>query len=64
MDGRPFLALVAALARALPRAQLLLTGVSDPDSRAHCENESVHLADLRSCCETEAALLGHLALMA
>ena len=58
------LPLVAALAHAQPKAQLLLTGVCDPDSMAHSENESVHLADLRSCCEAEAALLGHLAALA
>lgn len=55
------LPLVAELADAFPRAELLLTGVSDPDSRPHCENESVHLGDLRNCCLNEAILLGHLA---
>jgi acetylornithine deacetylase/succinyl-diaminopimelate desuccinylase-like protein len=55
------LPLVAELAEAFPRAELLLTGVSDPDSRAHCENESVHLEDLKHCCLNEAILLGHLA---
>lgn len=55
------LPLVAELATAFPDAELLLTGVSDPDSRPHCENESVHLDDLRNCCLNEAILLGHLA---
>jgi acetylornithine deacetylase/succinyl-diaminopimelate desuccinylase-like protein len=55
------LPLVAELADAFPQAELLLTGVSDPDSRPHCENESVHLGDLRNCCLNEAILLGHLA---
>jgi hypothetical protein len=55
------LPLVAELATAFPDAELLLTGVSDPDSRPHCENESVHLGDLRNCCVAEAILLGHLA---
>lgn len=55
------LPLVAELASAFPQAELLLTGVSDPDSRPHCENESVHLDDLRNCCLNEAILLGHLA---
>jgi acetylornithine deacetylase/succinyl-diaminopimelate desuccinylase-like protein len=55
------LPLVAELADAFPDAELLLTGVSDPDSRPHCENESVHLDDLRNCCLNEAILLGHLA---
>jgi cysteinylglycine-S-conjugate dipeptidase len=40
---------------------LLLTGVDDPDSKAHSENESVHLGELRQCCVNEALLLGYLA---
>jgi acetylornithine deacetylase/succinyl-diaminopimelate desuccinylase-like protein len=55
------LPLVAALADTFPRAELLLTGVADPESRAHSENESVHLAELRKCCVNEAILLGKLA---
>ena len=35
------LPLVAALADTFPSAELLLTGVADPESRAHSENESV-----------------------
>lgn len=58
------LPMVAALAQAFPGAEVLLTGVSDPDSMAHCENESVHLEDLRKCCATEAVLLSHLAALA
>lgn len=54
------LPLVAALAGVYPRADLLLTGVCDPDSRPHCENESVHLGELLNCCVNEAALLGYL----
>lgn len=55
------LPLVAALAEVYPRADLLLTGICDPDSRPHCENESVHLGELMNCCMNEAALLGYLA---
>jgi cysteinylglycine-S-conjugate dipeptidase len=55
------LPLVAALAETFPRAELLLTGVADPESRAHGENESVHLAELMNCCVNEAMLLGKLA---
>lgn len=40
------LPLVSALAATFPRAELLLTGVADPESRAHSENESVHLGEL------------------
>ena len=56
------LPLVAALAGVYPRADLLLTGICDPDSRPHCENESVHLGELLNCCVNEAALLGYLAI--
>lgn len=55
------LPLVAALAATYPSMALLLTGVDDPDSRAHSENESVHLGELRQCCVNEALLLGYLA---
>ena len=55
------LPLVAALAEAYPEMALLLTGVDDPDSKAHSENESVHLGDLLNCCVNEALLLGYLA---
>jgi cysteinylglycine-S-conjugate dipeptidase len=55
------LPIVAALAQAFPSASLLLTGVADPDSLAHSENESVHLAELKKCCVNEAVLLGELA---
>jgi hypothetical protein len=40
---------------------LLLTGVDDPESNAHSENESVHLGELQKCCMNEALLLGYLA---
>ena len=55
------LPLAAALAETYPDMALLLTGVDDPDSRAHSENESVHLGELRQCCVNEALLLGYLA---
>jgi acetylornithine deacetylase/succinyl-diaminopimelate desuccinylase-like protein len=55
------LPMVAALAEAYPEMALLLTGVDDPQSRVHSENESVHLGEFRQCCVNEALLLGHLA---
>jgi acetylornithine deacetylase/succinyl-diaminopimelate desuccinylase-like protein len=55
------LPLVAALAEAYPEMELLLTGVDDPDSKAHSENESIHLGELLNCCVNEAILLGYLA---
>ena len=55
------LPLVAALADAYPDMALLLTGIDDPDSKAHSENESVHLGELKKCCVNEAILLGYIA---
>jgi acetylornithine deacetylase/succinyl-diaminopimelate desuccinylase-like protein len=54
------LPLAAALAAAFPETELLLTGVEDPESNAHSENESVHLGELRNCCVNEALLFAHL----
>lgn len=55
------LPVVAALAAAYADTAMLLTGVEDPESNAHAENESVHLGELRNCCINEAMLLAHLA---
>jgi acetylornithine deacetylase/succinyl-diaminopimelate desuccinylase-like protein len=55
------LPLASALATAYPDMALLLTGVEDPESNAHSENESVHLGELRNCCINEAMLFAHLA---
>jgi acetylornithine deacetylase/succinyl-diaminopimelate desuccinylase-like protein len=55
------LPLIGALAEAYPDMALLLTGVDDPESKAHAENESVHLGELQKCCVNEALLLGYLA---
>jgi acetylornithine deacetylase/succinyl-diaminopimelate desuccinylase-like protein len=55
------LPLIGPLAETYPDMALLLTGVDDPDSRAHAENESVHLGELQKCCMNEALLLGYLA---
>lgn len=55
------LPLVAALAEVYPDMALLLTGVDDPESNSHSENESVHLGELQKCCVNEAILLGYLA---
>jgi acetylornithine deacetylase/succinyl-diaminopimelate desuccinylase-like protein len=55
------LPLVAAIADEYPDMALLLTGIDDPDSRAHSENESVHLGELKKCLINEALLLGYVA---
>ena len=45
-------------ARAFPGAALLVTGVEDPESNAHSENESLHLAEFENVCLAEATFLG------
>ncbi|MDR1427412.1 MAG: M20/M25/M40 family metallo-hydrolase [Bifidobacteriaceae bacterium] len=49
------------LAKTFPGIQVLLTGVEDPDSRAHSGNESVHLGELQKAILAEALLLARLA---
>lgn len=43
-----------------PDVQILVTGVEDPDSRAHSANESLHLEDFRNAVIAEALLLARL----
>ena len=43
-----------------PSAEILITGVEDPDTCAHSENESVHLGDLEKVVLAEALLLSKL----
>ncbi len=52
---------IADLAEVYPEAAILVTGVEDPDSRAHSENESVHLGELERVVLAEALLLARLA---
>ncbi len=49
--------MVAEFAEAFPGATVLVTAVSDPDSRMHGANESVHLGDLKAACLAEALFL-------
>ncbi len=51
---------VAEFADAFPKAAILVTGVEDPDARAHGANESLHLAEWRRACLAEAFLLARL----
>ena len=52
---------VAAFAQRFPDAGILITGVEDPDTRAHGANESVHLGELEKVVLAEALLLTRLA---
>jgi acetylornithine deacetylase/succinyl-diaminopimelate desuccinylase-like protein len=51
---------IADLVEVFPDAQILITGVEDPDSRAHSPNESLHLGVFRRAILTEAVLLAKL----
>lgn len=51
---------IATLQQVYPEATVLVTGVEDPDSRAHGGNESVHLAELRRAALAEVLLLAAL----
>ena len=48
---------VAAFGQAFPDATILITAVSDPDSRAHGANESLHLGDFAAACLAETLML-------
>ena len=48
---------IADLIEVFPKAQILVTGVEDPDSRAHSPNESVHVDTLRSAIVAESLFL-------
>jgi acetylornithine deacetylase/succinyl-diaminopimelate desuccinylase-like protein len=52
---------IAAFAEAFPDAAVLVTGVEDPDTRAHGANEGLHLAEFERVCLAEALLLQNLA---
>ncbi|MBO3084148.1 dipeptidase [Cellulomonas fengjieae] len=52
---------IADLLEVYPDAAILVTGVEDPDSRAHGANESVHLGELEKVVLAEVLLLERLA---
>ncbi|GGU21005.1 dipeptidase [Nocardioides albus] len=52
--------LVHLLSSVFPHAAVLVTGVEDPDTRAHGYDESLHLGDFRNACLAEALLLQRL----
>jgi cysteinylglycine-S-conjugate dipeptidase len=54
---------VARFAEVFPEAAILVTGVEDPDGRAHGANESLHLGEFERVCQAEALLLARLGAM-
>ena len=54
---------IADFVREFPEAEILVTGVEDPDTRAHGANESLHLGEFEKVCTAEALLLARLGAM-
>jgi acetylornithine deacetylase/succinyl-diaminopimelate desuccinylase-like protein len=52
---------IAEFLEAFPAASVLVTGVEDPDTRAHGENEGLHLGEFTKVVLAEALLLRNLA---
>ncbi|QBR93261.1 dipeptidase [Nocardioides euryhalodurans] len=51
---------IAEFLETFPQASVLVTGVEDPDTRAHGANEGLHLAEFERVVLAEALLLGNL----
>ncbi|GAC1374876.1 MAG: dipeptidase [Pseudarthrobacter sp.] len=51
---------IADLVDVYPDVHILVTGVEDPDSRAHSANESLHIGDFENAVVAEALLLAQL----
>lgn len=54
---------ISDFAARFPEAAILVTGVEDPDSRAHGANESLHLGEFARVCKAEAIFLARLGAM-
>jgi acetylornithine deacetylase/succinyl-diaminopimelate desuccinylase-like protein len=52
---------IAEFLESFPDASVLVTGVEDPDTRAHGANEGLHLAEFERVCLAETLLLSNLA---
>src|SRR5256886_53376 len=52
---------IATFQQLFPSAAVLVTGVEDPDARAHGPNESLHLGEFARVCLAEALLLANVA---
>jgi acetylornithine deacetylase/succinyl-diaminopimelate desuccinylase-like protein len=52
---------IATFQELFPSAAVLVTGVEDPDARAHGPNESLHLGEFARICLAEALLLANVA---
>ena len=52
---------IAEFQQTFPQASILVTGVEDPDTRAHGIDEGLHLAEFAKVCLAEALLLQNLA---
>ena len=48
---------IASFQKAFPESAVLVTGVEDPDTRAHGANEGLHLVEFERVCLAEALLL-------
>jgi acetylornithine deacetylase/succinyl-diaminopimelate desuccinylase-like protein len=51
---------LAPFVRTFPDAEVLITGVEDPDTRAHSPDESLHLGEFERACLAEALFLHRL----
>ncbi len=51
---------ISQFAEAFPEAAILITGVEDPDTRAHGADESLHLGEFEKACLAEALLFERL----